>query len=99
MADELDRQIKAVEAEIAEVKGEIKDVSEQLKLIVAQLADPELRGEPRAELLEREKRLGKEMERLGTKEHDLREEKLLIAKQQQGAFCRLWPRCSAHILW
>ena len=75
MADELGGQIKAVEAEIAEVKDEIKKVTEQLKL-VAQLEDPVLRQEQWAVLAEREKRLG-------TKEHDLREEKkLLMAKQQ-----------------
>ena len=104
MADQVNKQIEAAEteiaevkAEIAEVKVEIKEVTEQLKRIVTWLEGSELRGEPRAELLEREKglraevqrlgkemeRLGKEMERLGTKEHDLREEKkLLMAKQQ-----------------
>ena len=75
MADALNRQIKAVEDKIAKVEGEIEKVAEQLERIVAQLEDPELRGEPRAELLEREKRLGK-------REEQLREEKLLMAKQQ-----------------
>ena len=88
MADELDGQIKAVEAEIAEVKGEIKEVKEQLKRIVQELESSKQRGEQRPDLEARELRLGKEMERLGTKEHDLREEKkLLLAKQQQGAGC------------
>ena len=99
MADVIDVQIKAVEAEIADVKDEIKEDSEQLKLILAQLADPGLREERRPELLEEKRRLGAEVQRLGkemeglrTKEHDLREkEKLLMAKQQQGAGCRSWP--------
>ena len=84
MADELNGQIKAVEAKIAKVEGEIEKVTERLESIVAQLADPELRGKQRTELLEEKKRLGTEV-------HDLREEKLLIAKQQQGAGCRSWP--------
>jgi predicted RNase H-like nuclease (RuvC/YqgF family) len=99
MADELDVQIKAVEteiaevkAEIAEVKVEIKEVTEQLKPIVEQLGDPKLSETKLAILAERERRLGAEVQRLGTKEHDLREkEKLLMAKQQQGAGCRSWP--------
>ena len=92
MADELDRQIQAVQDKIAEVENEIKEVTEQLKPIVAQLADPELLGEPRAEVLEEKKRLATKEEQLRTKEHDLREkEKLLMAKQQHGAGCRSWP--------
>ena len=97
MSDKLDVQIKAVEAKIVKVEGEIEKVTTRLE---------ELNKERRVgqvvqnERLDKEEEfLRKEMERLGTKEHDLREEKLLIAKQQQGAFCRLWPRCSAHILW
>ena len=98
MADELDRQIKAVEAKIAKVEDEIDEVKGQLKL-VAQLEDPDLRKEQWAVLAEREKGLRKEKEDLRTKEHDLREEKkqlrekekLLMAKQQQGAGCRSWP--------
>ena len=101
MADELNGQIKAVEAKIAKVEGEIERVTERLENIVLQLADPELRGEPRTELLEREKGLRTEV-------HDLREEKkqlrekekdLRKEKQQQGAGCRSLPRCSAHVLW
>ena len=84
MADELDVQIKAVEVKITKVEGEIDDVSEQLKRIVTRLDNPELRGEQRAELLEREKQLRAEKDRLGKKEDRLRKEKelLLTAKQQ-----------------
>ena len=90
MADDLDGQIKAVEAKLAKVEGEIETVTERLE---------ELSRERRAGLVvdnerldKEEEFLRKEMERLGTKEHDLREkEKLLIAKQQQGAGCRSWP--------
>ena len=106
MSDELDGRIKAVEAEIAEVKDEIKKVTTRLEELnrerrAGQVVDNE-RLDKEEEFLRKEKeRLGKEMERLGTKEHDLREkEKLLIAKQQQGAGCRSWPpRSSAHVLW
>ena len=91
MADELNGQIKAVEAEIAEVKGEIKKGTEQLERLVEQLADPELREERRPELLEEKRRLSTREQQLRTEVHDLREEKLLIAKQQQGAGCRSWP--------
>ena len=90
MADDLDGQIKAVEAKIAKVEGEIETVTERLE---------ELSRERRAGLVvdnerldKEEEFLRKEMERLGTKEHDLREEKkLLMAKQQPGAGCRSWP--------
>ena len=81
MADELGGQIKAVEAEIAEAKGEITKVKERLE---------ELSRERRAGLVVDNERLDREVaflraevQRLGTKEHDLREEKkLLMAKQQ-----------------
>ena len=92
MTDELDGEIEAVKVKIAEVEGEIEKVTKQLERIVEQLESSKQRGEQRPDLEARELRLGKEMERLGTKEHDLREkEKLLIAKQQQGAGCRSWP--------
>ena len=90
MADELDVQIKAVEAEIAEVKGEIKKVTEQLE-------GPELSEARLTVLAEREKGLRAEVQRLGTREQQLRKEKedlralLLAAKQQHGAGCRSWP--------
>ena len=88
MADELNGQIKAVEDKIAKVEGEIEKVSLQLECIVAQLADPELRGEPRTELLEEKKRLGTEVHDLREEKKQLREkENLLLAKQQQGAGC------------
>ena len=92
MADELNGQIKAVEAEIAEVKGEIKEDSAQLKLILAQLADPGLREERRPELLEEKRRLGMEIQRLGTREHDLRTEKeLLLKKEDRLLSAKLQP--------
>ena len=100
MADELSEQIKVVEAKIAKVEGRIETVTEQLERIVARLEGPELSGEQRAELVEREKRLGGEVHDLREKEKQLREkENLLMVKQQQGAGCRSWPRCSAHVLW
>ena len=78
MADELDGQIKAVEAKIAKVEGEIESVTEQLD-------DPNLSEAKLTVLAEREKGLR-------TREHDLREEKkLLMAKLQHGACCRSWP--------
>ena len=83
MTDELNGQIKAVEAKIAKVEGEIEKVTEQLEHIVEHLADPELREERRPELLEDKKALRAEVQRLGTKEQQLRDEKkLLMAKQQ-----------------
>ena len=101
MADEVNKQIEAVEAKIAKVEDEIDEVKGQLKL-VAQLEDPVLSEAKLTILAEREKGLR-------TKEHDLREEKkqlrekekLLMAKQQQGAGwppqgTPKWPRSSAH---
>ena len=101
MADDLDGQIKAVEAKLAKVEGEIETVTERLE---------ELSRERRAGLVVDNERLDKEEEYLRkeksdlrTKEHDLREEKkLLMAKQQQGAGywppqgSPKWPRSSAH---
>ena len=106
MAGKLDGQIKAVEDKITKVGCEIDDVSEQLKPIVAQLADPELRGEHRPELLEREKRLGKKEEQLRAEKEQLRAEKvqlraekelLLTAELQHGAAADR-PRSFACIL-
>ena len=90
MADELNEQIKVVEAKIAKVEGRIETVTERLE---------ELSRERRAGLVVDNERLDREeaflraeVQRLGTKEHDLREEKkLLMAKQQPGADCRSWP--------
>ena len=85
MADELDGQIKEVEAEI-------KDVKQQLGGVVAELDGCKQRGEERPDLEARENRLGKELEGLRTKEE-------ILLRAKYGAGCRSWPRCSAHVLW
>ena len=78
MGDELDVQIKTVEAEITKVVREIEEVKEQLKPFVARLAGGGLPGELRDELLEERKRLDTEKQRLGTKEELLRKKELLL---------------------
>ena len=89
MADVLNGQIKAVEAEIAEVKGEIKKVTERLE---------ELSRERRAGLVVDNERLDKEedflraeVQRLGKELDRLHAEKEILLKAKYGAGCRSWP--------
>ena len=93
MADELDGQIKAVEAEIAEAKGEIKKVTERLERIVAWLEGPELRRDnpERAEVLEREKGVRADVQRLGKELDRLRAEKEILLMAKYGVGCGSWP--------
>ena len=93
MADELSEQIKVVEAKIAKVEGRIETVTEQLERIVARLEGPELRGDhpERAEVLEREKGVRAEVQRLGKELDRLRAEKEILLKAKYGAGCRSWP--------
>ena len=79
MVDELDRQIKAVEAKIDKIEVDIEKITEQLVRTVAQLewSGHKLSREKRAELVADKKRLSTEREQL-----HLREEKMLIEKAQ-----------------
>ena len=109
MAEELSQQIKEVKAGIAKLVLEIDEVKAELKVVDGQLKGEGLTAELRAELVEREKRLGAEKLQLGARVLQLGAEKQILLKtepQPGAARCfpavlsglvSAWRQCLAYV--